>query len=75
MREGITVAVSKADWARLDAIVSDRNSGHAERPAAPALIEDHADASPPVTLGADKGYDGADFVRELRSKAVTPHVE
>ena len=28
----------------------------------------------PVTLGADKGYDSADFVRELRDRAVTPHV-
>ena len=28
----------------------------------------------PVTLAADKGYDRADFVRELRDRAVTPHV-
>src|SRR5262249_61935611 len=49
-------------------------SGYAERRAALALIEPHAEASPPVTLGADKGYDSADFVQELRGKAVTPHV-
>jgi transposase len=49
-------------------------SGHAERRAALALVTPHADAPPPVTLGADKGYDSADFVRELRDRAVTPHV-
>src|SRR5215469_3040843 len=54
--------------------VTTRASGHAERLAALALIEPHAEASPPVTLGADKGYDSADFVQELRGKAVTPHV-
>jgi hypothetical protein len=49
-------------------------SGHAERLAALALIEPHADRPHPVTLGADKGYDTSDFVMELRDKAVTPHV-
>ena len=49
-------------------------SGHAERLAALALIEPHADRSQPITLGADKGYDSSDFVMELRDKAVTPHV-
>ena len=27
-----------------------------------------------LTLGADKGYDSADFVSELRRMVVTPHV-
>jgi transposase len=27
-----------------------------------------------ITLGADKGYDSADFVTELRIRAVTPHI-
>jgi transposase len=49
-------------------------SGHAERQAALTLIEAHADTPSPVTLGTDKGYDGADFVRALRGQAVTPHV-
>ena len=49
-------------------------SGHAERQAAQTLIEPHAETPPPVTLGADKGYDSADFVRALRDRAVTPHV-
>ena len=51
-----------------------RADGHAERVAALALIEPHADRPRPITLGADKGYDAADFVNELRSMRVTPHV-
>jgi hypothetical protein len=42
--------------------------------AALALIEPHAERPQPITLGADKGYDSADFVLELREKAVIPHV-
>ena len=49
-------------------------SGHAERWAALALIEPHADTPQPVTLGADKGYDSADFVTALRDKTVIAHV-
>src|SRR6201987_1368472 len=55
--------------------VTTRASGHAERLAALALIEPHADRPQPVTLGADKGYDAGEFVMELRDKAVTPHVD
>lgn len=52
-------------------------SGHAERLAALEMIE--ARAGPDgrlrgVTLGADKGYDAADFVAGLREAGVTPHV-
>ena len=49
-------------------------SGHAERWAALTLIEPHVTTPQPVTLGADKGYDSADFVTALRDKAVTAHV-
>src|SRR5262249_48457459 len=49
-------------------------SGHAERRAALTLIEPHAATPQPVTLGADKGYDSADFVMALRAKTVSPHV-
>jgi hypothetical protein len=49
-------------------------TGHAERWAALTLIEPHAATPQPVTLGADKGYDSADFVMALRDNAVTPHV-
>ena len=48
--------------------------GHAERVAALAMIEPHAERPRPVTLGGDKNYDVGDFVNELRSMNVTPHV-
>jgi transposase len=48
--------------------------GHAERVAALHMIEPHADRPRAITLGADKGYDAEDFVNELRSMQVTPHV-
>ena len=48
--------------------------GHAERVAALAMIEPRAERPNAVTLGADRGYDAADFVNELRSLNVRPHV-
>ena len=48
--------------------------GHAERVAALHMIEPLADRPRRITLGADKGYDTEDFVNELRSMRVTPHV-
>ena len=48
--------------------------GHAERIAALHMIEPYADRPRAITLGADKGYDAEDFVNELRSMKVTPHV-
>jgi transposase len=48
--------------------------GHAERVAALHMIEPHADRPQPITLGADKAYDAEDFINELRSMRVTPHV-
>lgn len=57
----------------VDACLTPAN-GHAERTAALAMIEPHADRPRGVTLGADKGYDAADFVNELRSMNVRPHV-
>ena len=48
--------------------------GHAERIAALAMIEPRADRPRPITLGGDKAYDTQDFVNELRSMKVTPHV-
>jgi len=49
-------------------------SGQAERIAALAMIGKRADRPNRITLGADKGYDAEDFVNELRSMNVTPHV-
>lgn len=51
-----------------------RVSGHAERLAALDMILPVADRPVAVTLGADKGYDAADFVEELRGLNVRPHV-
>jgi transposase len=48
--------------------------GHAERVAALHMIEPRADRPTAITLGADRGYDAEDFVNELRSMRVTPHV-
>ena len=52
-----------------------RACGHAERRAALGMIHAHSPGSMRrLTLGADKGYDSADFVRDLRQACVTPHV-
>ena len=49
--------------------------GYAERRAALAMIHRHSPGSTRrLTLGADKGYDTADFVADLRQACVTPHV-
>ena len=51
-----------------------RADGHAERVAALHMIEPRADRPCTITLGADKAYDAEDFVNELRSMRVRPHV-
>ena len=51
-----------------------RVSGHAERLAALDMVQHVADRPRAVTLGADRGYDAADFVEELRTMNVRPHV-
>ncbi|MGX9148365.1 IS5 family transposase [Mesorhizobium sp. 128a] len=48
--------------------------GHAERVAALHMIEPCADRPQAITFGADKAYDAEDFINELRSMKVTPHV-
>lgn len=57
----------------VDACLTPAN-GHGERVAALAMIEPRADRPVAITLGADKGYDAADFVNELRSLNVRPHI-
>jgi transposase len=50
-------------------------TGTAEREAALALLERHRGGSGRrVTLGMDKAYDVMEFVRDLRTRSVTPHV-
>jgi hypothetical protein len=49
--------------------------GHAERKAALDMIHRHSPGSTrQLTLGSDKGYDAASFVRDLRQACVTPQV-
>jgi transposase len=49
--------------------------GHAERKAALDMVHRHSPGSARrLTLGADKGYDAAEFVSGLRQARVTPHV-
>ena len=52
--------------------------GHAEREAAKSMISDArqvvGDPEVEVTLGADKGYDAAEFIDELQRLKVTPHI-
>jgi transposase len=48
--------------------------GHAERIAALSMIEPRADRPRAISLGADKAYDAEDFVNELKSMNVRPHV-
>ncbi len=51
-----------------------RVSGHAERLAALEMIEPLAARPRAITLGADRGYDAASFVEELRTLNVRAHV-
>ena len=49
--------------------------GHAERRAALDMVHRHSPGSTRrLTLGADKGFDAASFVADLRQACVTPHV-
>jgi transposase len=50
-------------------------TGTAEREAAKVMIESHSPGSTRrLTVGADKAYDTAGFVEDLRAMCVTPHV-
>lgn len=49
--------------------------GYGERSAAIAMLHAHDPGSTRrLTLGADKGYDDAGFVADLKTMCVTPHV-
>lgn len=66
------------DMGRIDLIaLADltRAPGHAERRAASDMIPRPAPGSARrLTLSADKGYDAAEFVADLRQDCVTPHM-
>ncbi|KJZ30408.1 transposase [Paracoccus sp. S4493] len=52
-----------------------RASGRAESQAAIDMIHRHSPGSTRrLTLGADKGYDAAQFVVDLRQACITPHI-
>jgi transposase len=48
--------------------------GFGERKAALVMINRRCPGERQITVGADKGYDTADFVADLRAMNVTPHV-
>jgi hypothetical protein len=50
--------------------------GHAEREEAKAMMLDARQVNPDdqLTLGADKGYDAAEFIKALQDIQVTPHI-
>jgi transposase len=50
--------------------------GYAEREAAKAMMADARERNPDteITLGADKGYDAAEFIEALQEMKVVPHV-
>jgi len=49
-------------------------TGTAERAAAEEMIVRHSPGARRITLGADKGYDAAAFVADMRALHVTPHI-
>src|SRR5882724_3635745 len=49
-------------------------TGTAEREAAEEMIVRHSPGASRITLGADKGYDAAAFVADMRELNVTPHI-
>lgn len=52
-----------------------RADGHVERRVALDMVHRHSPGSTrSLTLGADRGFDAAEFVADLRQACVTPHV-
>ena len=49
-------------------------SGTVEREAAKAMIVRFSPGAQRITVGADKGFDTADFVADMRAFNVTPHI-
>lgn len=55
-------------------LVVEPADGYAERNAALLMIDRSLPARRRATLGADKGYDSADFIAACRERNITPHV-
>jgi len=49
-------------------------SGTVERETAKEMIVRHSPGAKRITVGADKGFDTADFVADMRDFNVTPHI-
>lgn len=49
-------------------------TGTAEREATLAMLDRRGTTGHRITLGADKAYDVTDFIGDLRSRKVTPHI-
>jgi hypothetical protein len=49
-------------------------TGTAERDAASAMANRYPHRQKRITLGADKGYDAAAFVADMRALNMTPHI-
>lgn len=56
------------------AMLTARATGFAERETALAMLDSALPGTKRVTLGADKGYDVAQFIEDLRARNVTPHI-
>lgn len=54
-------------------VTTTRATGTAEREAAITMLENLPDGAR-LTVGADKGYDTADFIARVRALNITPHV-
>ena len=67
------VVIDNRHGLAVDALLTEAN-GRAEREAALEMAARLPGGRRRVTLGADKGYDAADFVAGLREWGVTPHV-
>lgn len=49
-------------------------TGYGERVGAVAMLDEHVRGREGATLGADAGYDTADFIAACRGRGITPHV-
>ena len=76
-RSGLIVQgdLTQSPFRRMQAFACRATDGHAERRAALDMVHRHSPGSTRrLTPGADKGYDAAVFVADLRKACVTPHV-
>jgi IS5 family transposase len=61
-------------WASINVQPETSFRGYAERDGALAMLDEYVPNSSSTTLGADAGYDAAEFVAALRARGITPHI-